>query len=205
MAKLTNQARLAKLATVATRRLDQNAIEFAADGRSLSHQISAEGVESEINFYGNNIAVVDQGDELAELISSAVGKEVRVAALKETFTRSVPLEEFAVIDGIDQSRFVDVAPILVTNVSSLDELNGRLEQQVPMNRFRPNVVIEGLAAYQEDSVARLQGDGWELVRATHCERCATTCTDQGNRCADVRAAGNAEVLSSARRTDTPVA
>ena len=176
--KFTNQARMAKLATVATRRIDSNTIEFEVGGRSLVHKVSTDGAESQINFYGNDIAVVDQGSDLAELISTAIGKAVRVGALKETFQRSVPLEEFAVIDGISQSRFVDVAPILVTNTASLVDLNGRLENDVPMNRFRPNVVIEGLEAYEEDRIATLEGDGWQLVRATHCERCATTCTDQ---------------------------
>ena len=82
------------------------------------------------------------------------------------------------VDGIDQSRFVDVAPILVTNEASLADLNARLDAPVPMNRFRPNVVIDGLDAFGEDLVIALHGNGVRLVRATHCERCAVTCTDQ---------------------------
>ena len=175
--KFTNQAFLPKLATVAARRLDADHIEFGHGDDTLHHSISAAGAESTIDFYGNPVAVVDQGDELAQFVSAAAGKEVRVASLKATFERAVPLEEFAVVDGIDQSRFVDVAPILVTNLASLADLNGRLEQAVPMERFRANVVIEGLDAFGEDNVTALSGDGWRLVRATHCERCAVTCTD----------------------------
>ena len=175
--KFTNQARLPKLATIATRRVDGSTIEFNHGGStSLVHQLS-DGAESSINFYGNQVAVIDQGDELAGFVSAAIGSDVRVARLKETFTRSVPLEEFAVIDGIEQSRFVDVAPILLTNEASLADLNGRLADSVPMERFRPNIVVEGLDAFAEDEVDALEGDGWRLVRATHCERCAVTCTD----------------------------
>ncbi|MEM7018648.1 MAG: MOSC N-terminal beta barrel domain-containing protein [Pseudomonadota bacterium] len=177
--KFTNQARLPKLATVATRRLDETAIAFDnIDNASLAHTISDEGEEINIKFYGNPVAVIDQGDALANWVSNAIGTEVRVAALKSTFCRAVPLEEFAIVDGIDQSRFVDVAPILVTNEASLDDLNARLDTPVPMNRFRPNIVIEGLDAFGEDSVVTLHKDGFKLVRATHCERCAVTCTDQ---------------------------
>ncbi len=173
----TNQARLPKLATVATRRIDDSTIEFSHDTTSpLTHQL-VDGAESSIDFYGNEVAVIDQGDELAGFLSAAIGTDVRVARLKEIFQRSVPLEEFAIIDGIDQSRFVDVAPILLTNEASLADLNGRLEDGVPMERFRPNIVIEGLDAFAEDEVIALEGDGWRLVRATHCERCAVTCTD----------------------------
>lgn len=177
--KFINQARLPALATVATSRIDDSTISFAHSKLSaLSHSISANGVESNVNFYGNQVAVMDQGDALAEWLSEAVGSPVRVAGLKATFRRSVPLDEFAVVDGIDQSRFVDVAPLLVTNAASLADLNGRLATRIPMNRFRPNVVVDGLEAFGEDNVGALESGGLRLVRATHCERCAVTCTDQ---------------------------
>ena len=176
--KKTNQAYMPKLATIATRRINATTIEFShADAAPIEHEITSGGIQSTIDFYGNEIAVIDQGDEVAALVSQGVGDEVRVAALKETFSRSVPLEEFAVVDGIDQSRFVDVAPILVTSVESLADLNGRLEQSVPMERFRPNIVIEGLGVFEEDNVTNLNINGMSFVRATHCERCAVTCTD----------------------------
>ena len=47
-----------------------------------------------------------------------------------------------------------------------------------MNRFRPNVVVEGLDAFAEDSVMSLENGELKLIRATYCERCAITCTDQ---------------------------
>ena len=123
--------------------------------------------------------MVDQGERLAEFLSEAVGTAVRVASLRNAFRRQVPLEEFALVDGTQQDRFVDVAPVLVTNEASLADLNGRLETPVPMERFRPNVVVAGLPAFGEDQVAALAGaDGFKLLRATHCERCAATCTDQ---------------------------
>ena len=177
--KFTNQVRLPELATVAPRRVDASTIEFALDtGGPFVHEVSGKGAESVIGYYGNEVAVVDQGDELAEWVSAAVGASVRVASLKDSYRRSVPLEEFALIDGTHQSRFVDVAPILVTNEASLADLNARLDVAVPMDRFRPNIVIEGLDAFAEDECNALEGDGWRLLRATHCERCAVTCTNQ---------------------------
>ena len=177
--KFTNQAFVPSLATIATRRVDANTIAFSAEGHGeLIHTVGAGGAESAINFYGNDVPVIDQGDALASWLSDATGTDLRVAGLKDTFTRAVPLAEFGVVDGIDQSRFVDVAPLLVTNTASLDDLNGRLEAPVPMNRFRPNVVIEGLDAFREDEVTALSIEGLKLVRATHCERCGVTCTDQ---------------------------
>ena len=177
--KPVNQARLPKLATVATRRVSPTTIAFhTADGASFVHTVTAHDAGSTVAYYGNSVRVVDQGDAVAAWISRAAGTDLRIAALRSTFRRSVPLKEFAVVDGIDQSRFVDVAPILVTNEASLADLNARLDTPIPMNRFRPNVVIGGLDAFAEDAVSDLHNDALRLVRATHCERCAVTCTDQ---------------------------
>ena len=177
--KFVNQKRLPKLATVSTRRISESIIEFdSQETEAITHEIHSAGEELIIDFYTNLVPVIDQGDAIANWISEVIGNDVRVVALKSTFTRTVPLDEFALVDGIDQSRFVDVAPILVTNVASLEDLNSRLEQSIPMNRFRPNVVIEGLEAFAEDSVNSLESGDLKLVRATYCERCAITCTDQ---------------------------
>lgn len=177
--KPVNQARLPKLATVAAQRIDATTIAFdLAGGPSLVHRVGADGTVSTVDYYGNDVPVVDQGDAVAAWLSDAVAADVRLVALQATFRRSVPLDEFAVVDGIDQSRFVDVAPILVTNEASLADLNARLDAPVPMNRFRPNIVIDGLDAFAEDSVSDLHNDALRLVRATYCERCAVTCTDQ---------------------------
>ena len=111
--KFVNQKRLPKLATVSTQRIDESKIEFDNDGREpLRHKISAEGEELIIDFYTNLVPVIDQGDALANWISEVIDNNIRVVALKSTFTRTVPLDEFALVDGIDQSRFVDVAPFL---------------------------------------------------------------------------------------------
>lgn len=177
--KSANQARLPKLATVAAKRVDATTIAFSSqECQPFTHAITSVGEETTVSYYGNQVPVVDQGDELAQWVSSVVAAEVRVAALKASYRRSIPLGEFAPIDGIAHSGFVDVAPILVTNEASLADLNARLDAPVPMNRFRPNIVVEGLDAYAEDSLATLHGPDLRLVRATHCERCVVTCTDQ---------------------------
>ena len=74
--------------------------------------------------------------------------------------------------------FADGYPFLFTNEASLEELNGRLSRPVPMNRFRPNLVVKGVPAYAED--------GWKEVRVGDvrfrmvkpCGRCQVTTTDQ---------------------------
>ncbi len=58
------------------------------------------------------------------------------------------------------TRFADGFPLLVLGQASLDDLNARLTTKgapgIPANRFRPNLVIGGLDAYEEDFVGDMQ-------------------------------------------------
>jgi uncharacterized protein len=75
--------------------------------------------------------------------------------------------------------FADAYPILLISEESLADLNARLPEPLPMNRFRPNLVVSGWGApYGEDSWAELRvGEvAFGVVKA--CARCVTTTTDQ---------------------------
>lgn len=78
---------------------------------------------------------------------------------------------------VDRVGFADAFPLLVATEGSLEALNARLQQPVPMERFRPNVVVSGAEAFEEDrwSVFRL---GIVRCRAAKaCARCAIVNTD----------------------------
>ena len=78
----------------------------------------------------------------------------------------------------DQVSFADGFAFLLISEASLEDLNSRLEDPLPMNRFRPNFVVRGCGPYAED--------GWRLLRigsvpfrvAEQCPRCAITTVDQ---------------------------
>ncbi len=71
--------------------------------------------------------------------------------------------------------FADGFPLLVTNQGSLDELNQQLQakghEPVPMNRFRPNVVLSGLPAYEEDYLAGMRAGVLTFAFVKRCGRC----------------------------------
>lgn len=79
--------------------------------------------------------------------------------------------------GDHEFGFADGYPILVVNQASLDELNGRLTAQgkppASMNRFRPNIVVQGddWAAWDEDHTAFLQAGAAGLALVKPCARC----------------------------------
>ncbi|MEY2721494.1 MAG: hypothetical protein RL597_939, partial [Pseudomonadota bacterium] len=105
------------------------------------------------------IEVVDLGREAARYASAVVGEPARIVAA-----------------GSD--NFPDGYPLLVCTLASLADLNRRLPSALPMNRFRPNIVLDGTTAWEEDQIKELRiGDaGLKLVKA--CTRCAVTGIDQ---------------------------
>jgi uncharacterized protein YcbX len=78
--------------------------------------------------------------------------------------------------------FADGYAYLVTTQASLAELNARLaargQKAVPMNRFRPNLVVSGGEPFGEDAWKELRVGGAVLRAAKPCGRCQVTTTDQ---------------------------
>src|SRR5690606_25349154 len=78
--------------------------------------------------------------------------------------------------------FADGFPYLVANQASLDALNQRLQAKglppVPMNRFRPNIVIQGLPAYEEDYLAGMRVGDTTFAFVKRCARCPIPNIDQ---------------------------
>ena len=82
--------------------------------------------------------------------------------------------------------FADAYPLLVCTTASLDALNARLAAPVPMERFRPNLVLDGLAPFAEDSIRAIRIGAVVLRFVKPCTRCSVPSIDQdtGERSTD---------------------
>lgn len=115
--------------------------------------------------------------------------------------------DYATLD--ERVSFADGFPLLVIGQASLDDLNARLEQAgqsaVPMNRFRPNIVIAGGEPFAEDGWTRIViGDGPEAIPldiVKPCARCSTVPVDQAT---GVRGKEPLAILATFRRRGTKV-
>jgi uncharacterized protein YcbX len=78
--------------------------------------------------------------------------------------------------------FADGFPILIISEASLADLNDKLMAQgreaLPMNRFRPNIVISGVEAFEEDHMESLKVGGAVLKPVKPCPRCPIPSIDQ---------------------------
>lgn len=86
----------------------------------------------------------------------------------------------------DTVSLADGFPLLVTTTASLAALNARLDAQVPMARFRPNLVLGGAAPWAEDTWSHLHLPTARLRLASPCSRCTVITLDQRSGAATPR-------------------
>ena len=77
----------------------------------------------------------------------------------------------------DAVSYADDYPVLLASEASLVDLNTRLAAPVTMRRFRPNIVLQGATAFEEDTWLRIRVGECELEFAQQCPRCVMTTID----------------------------
>jgi len=133
------------------------------------------GQEVNVTVWRDRCRAIDQGDEAAEWFSTFLGVACRLVRMAEGFIRPVD-PNYAPQNA--QVNFADGFPLLIISEASLAELNTRLTEPLPMNRFRPNLVVSGCTPHAEDSwqTVRIGEVTFDSVKA--CKRCIITTIDQ---------------------------
>ena len=130
----------------------------------------------DVKIWHDTCVGVDQGDAIAAWFSTFLGMACRVVHMPEDCVRQVN-PRYATKEQ-DQVAFSDGYPFLLVNEASLADLNTHMQEPVPANRFRPNIVVEGALPYDEDMWRKICIGQvmFHIVKA--CERCSITTTDQ---------------------------
>lgn len=164
------------------------------DGPNVAVPRDGAATSREVVIWNDRCAGRDCGDAAAAALSRLVGRDVRLVE----FDPAVPRLANAQWTGeiVAPVRYPDGYPILLISEESLDDLNARLPAPLPMNRFRPNLVVRGLGAFGEDRVRELRIGGVRLRPVKPCARCTVTMTDQ--RTAEVAAEEPLRALKSYR-------
>lgn len=135
----------------------------------LTHEATDDGPVLDVTVHRKPCQGIDQGDRAAAWFSGFLATECRLVR----FTGVRPTSR-----GGGVVEYADGYPIMLISAESLTDLNQRLDDPLPMNRFRPSIVLEGLGAYGEDDVHRLRVGDAELEIVKPCDRCVITTTDQ---------------------------
>ncbi len=129
-----------------------------------------------VRIWDDEVEAATAGAEACAWISRAVGTEA-VLVRAGPFTERQPSGPWRG-DRAAPVNFPDAYPLLVCNQASLEDLNRRLPAPLPMTRFRPNLVVDGLPPYAEDGIEELRFGAVRLGLVKACTRCSTTTIDQ---------------------------
>jgi uncharacterized protein len=121
------------------------------------------------------VEVVRVGDEADRWFGGFLSVRCKLVYLPG---ESIRLVDPAYAMAGDRVGLADGFPFLLTSEASLADLNARLESPLPMNRFRPNLVVQGSGAFAEDGWRRVRIGSITLRVVKPCARCVITTVDQ---------------------------
>lgn len=135
----------------------------------------AGGITTTVVVWDDVCEAVWLGEDAAAWFSRLLAAPVSLVYMPESTLR--PANPAYVRAGVRVS-FADAFPFLLLSEESLADLNGRMAVALPMNRFRPNLVVRGGAAFAEDELGEFAIGTVRFRAVKPCDRCALTTTDQ---------------------------
>ena len=157
--------------------LNEGGLTLSAPGvDTIDVPINTDGPTLDVRVWNDRCRGVDQGDDAAAWLSDYLGASHRLVKMTSDFER--PVDADYAVSADDAVSYADGFPVLLANTGSLDELNRRLESPVPMDRFRPNIVVSGADPFEEGTwkTIRIGDVTFHVVKP--CARCVVTTTDQ---------------------------
>ena len=152
---------------------DMDSVAFSAEPRELPSRL--------VRVWSSDVPAHTVSPEADAWLTSYLCFNARLVYMPDSSDRAVSREHGQAGDIVS---FADGYPLLLASEESLADLNARIAANgataVPMNRFRPNLVIQGCDAFAEDRLGEIRiGDA--VFRAVKpCTRCQVTTTDQAS-------------------------
>ena len=130
--------------------------------------------------WDDHVIATDCGDVAAAWFTQVIGTPCRLVRFRENVVRSTSTTWTGGVPA--ETRFADGYPLLAVGEASLADLNARLlaagRDAVPMNRFRANLVIDGIDAFEEDYMATFTAGDAVIAPVKPCSRCPVPSIDQ---------------------------
>jgi uncharacterized protein len=160
-------------------KLEMNQLSFKItiknDSITLPFTHSVIQTEIKTKVWDDEVITFEVSEEYSRWFSKNLGMKCKLVSFPEENSRPVD-PRFKIND--ENVSLADGYPLLIIGQSSLDDLNGRLESPVPMNRFRPNLVFTGGKPYEEDSWKYFAIGESKFAGVKPCSRCILTTVNQ---------------------------
>ncbi|CAM2111231.1 unnamed protein product [Caretta caretta] len=128
--------------------------------------------------FGLDIQGRDCGDEAAQWFTTFLNTQsYRLVHFEPHMAPRKSRDVFTTFRSTDEIAYPDCSPAMILSEASLEDLNTRLEKKVKIQNFRPNIVVTGCSAYEEDSWNKIQIGNVQMKGTMACPRCILTTVD----------------------------
>ncbi|MEO8886275.1 MAG: MOSC N-terminal beta barrel domain-containing protein [Mucilaginibacter sp.] len=129
----------------------------------------------EVTIWDDTCTAQAVSDEADKWFTGILGFKCRLVYMPDETKRHTDINYTS---GKEITSFADAYPFMLIGQASLDELNGRLNQPLPINRFRPNMVFPGALPFDEDIMDEFVINNIPFNGVKLCARCVITTIDQ---------------------------
>ena len=136
--------------------------------------VSTDSASIQVEIWNDTVNALHISEETDAWLTQAIDAPCRLVYIADDEIRQCDL---LYADAGDRTGFADGFPLLLISQASLDDLNARLQQPLPMKRFRPNLVVSACAPYAEDGWRKIRIGNITLRVVKPCSRCVITTVD----------------------------
>lgn len=171
------QREFPKMATLKVELTDNNLLVSENENNKIEIKFKPlADISARVKIWGSVCQARGYDDEVNKWFSEALETSCKLVLMPDETKRRV--NYFYAVHKDDHVSFADGYPFLLIGESSLSDLNSRLDNDLPMNRFRPNFVVKDSGAFAED--------GWKQIKIGEtvfhivkpCARCVMTTINQ---------------------------
>lgn len=168
--RFLSQRRLPEMALIRTALEADHLVLSTANGDSIRLPLTSPGYDRiDVTVWNDRCSAETVDPTVDQWLSDHLKTPCRLVAQ--------PNDDFRQVDQTyarpsDQTAFTDGFPFLIISTASLHALNQAMQSNLTMERFRPNLVIDGCPAYAEDRWRQIEIQGMPFRLPKPCSRCA---------------------------------
>ena len=174
-----SQRELPKMALIETRLTGESLRLRAPDMLQLDVPFASEGEVLKVKVWNDEVAAVTQGEIADAWLTQFLGQRCRLMRFDPLASRVSNAKYTGAVTA--PYKFADAFALLVCSTASLSGLNARLAARgaaaVAIERFRPNIVLDGIEAFDEDYIDQITINGARLQVVKPCVRCTVPNVD----------------------------
>lgn len=165
-----------KMATL-TVEVGENVMKVSNENKSLEIPVTpSSGTSASVKIWSSRVRAIVYENNINDWFSDVLQTDCKLVSMPEETRRKV--NYFYAVHKDDAVSFADAYPFLLAGENSLKDLNARLENKIPMNRFRPNFVVSDGAAFAEDDWKKIRIGKTVFHVVKPCGRCVITTINQ---------------------------